>query len=343
MAGSYIFNRPSTADFTPKAAQSIQRQQLGISGFTTATIATDTLVVTSTATIASLTVTSAARVQAVVATSSISGTSGTITNTWATRTLAATSAVSGQTVAATSALSGQSLAISSAGTVSGLLIGGGLGGMYAEGLVGGTDSQITLNSVPGSYTAGVAGGGLLIDLVLATGKVTFYAESVTTAGGGHAHLDVLNWDSTGKISVIQLAASSGISGGTVAATSAVSGQSVAATSSLSGSSGGVTNTWTAGAASVAGGLVLGYAAKTTTYPVTANDHTINCTSGTFTVTLETATIAGQIHIIKNSGTGIITIATTAAQTIDGFASGAITLAQYDSLTVQSNGANWIIL
>ena len=108
MAGSYIFNRPSTADFTPKAAQSIQRQQLGISGFTTATIATDTLVVTSTATIASLTVTSAARVQAVVATSSISGTSGTITNTWATRTLAATSAVSGQSVAATSSLTGSS-------------------------------------------------------------------------------------------------------------------------------------------------------------------------------------------------------------------------------------------
>ena len=94
---------------------------------------------------------------------------------------------------------------------------------------------------------------------------------------------------------------------------------------------------------LAGGLVLGYVAKTTTYQVTANDYTINCTSGTFTVTLETATIAGQVHNIKNSGTGIITVATTSAQTIDGKASGAITLIQYDNLTVQSNGANWIIL
>ena len=92
-----------------------------------------------------------------------------------------------------------------------------------------------------------------------------------------------------------------------------------------------------------GGTTLGYVAKTGTYGVAATDYTVDCTSGTFTVTLETATTAGQIHNIKNTGTGIITIATTSAQTIDGGASGSITLAQYDNLTVQSDGANWIIL
>jgi len=92
-----------------------------------------------------------------------------------------------------------------------------------------------------------------------------------------------------------------------------------------------------------GGTTLGYVAKTGTYGIAATDYTIDCTSGTFTVTLETATTAGQIHNIKNSGTGIITVATTSSQTIDGGASGSITLAQYDNLTVQSNGANWIIL
>lgn len=92
-----------------------------------------------------------------------------------------------------------------------------------------------------------------------------------------------------------------------------------------------------------GGTTLGYVAKTGTYGVAATDYTVDCTSGTFTVTLETATTAGQIHNIKNTGTGIITIATTSAQTIDDGASGSITLAQYDNLTVQSDGANWIIL
>ena len=92
------------------------------------------------------------------------------------------------------------------------------------------------------------------------------------------------------------------------------------------------------------GVLAGYAAKTTTYGVLATDDTINCTSGTFTVTLLTAVgIAGQVFIVKNSGTGVITIATTSSQTIDGYASGVILLNQYDSLTVQSDGANWIII
>ena len=92
------------------------------------------------------------------------------------------------------------------------------------------------------------------------------------------------------------------------------------------------------------GVLAGYAAKTTTYGVLATDDTINCTSGTFTVTLLTAVgIAGQVFIIKNSGTGVITIATTSSQTIDGGASGSILLNQYDALEVQSDGANWIII
>ena len=106
--------------------------------------------------------------------------------------------------------------------------------------------------------------------------------------------------------------------------------------------------------SITGGSIFGasvaasrsaYAAKTTTYTiVSATDDYINCTSGTFTVTLPTAvSIAGQEFIIKNSGTGVITIATTSSQTVDGGASGSVTLNQYDSLSVMSDGANWIIV
>lgn len=90
-----------------------------------------------------------------------------------------------------------------------------------------------------------------------------------------------------------------------------------------------------------GGITFPYRAVTTTYPVTANDSTVDCTSGTFNVTLPTAVgVAGKQYIIKNSGGGTITLNTTSSQTIDGDLTK--TLAQYSSYFVESNGANWII-
>jgi len=87
-----------------------------------------------------------------------------------------------------------------------------------------------------------------------------------------------------------------------------------------------------------------YLAITALRTLDVTDSTVNCTANSFTVTLPTAVgISGRIYNIKNSGTGVITIATTSSQTIDGQASSAITLNQYDNLTVQSNNANWIIL
>lgn len=74
------------------------------------------------------------------------------------------------------------------------------------------------------------------------------------------------------------------------------------------------------------------------------DFTVNCTANSFAVTLPTAIgITGQEFRIKNSGTGVTTINTTAGQTIDGQVSGAISLPQYSALQVLSDGANWIIL
>jgi hypothetical protein len=88
----------------------------------------------------------------------------------------------------------------------------------------------------------------------------------------------------------------------------------------------------------------GYVAKTATYGMDPTDHTVDCTANSFTVTLPTAVgFEGRIYNIKNSGSGIITVATTDGQTVDGFASGGITLNQNDNLQVQSDGANYIIL
>lgn len=86
-----------------------------------------------------------------------------------------------------------------------------------------------------------------------------------------------------------------------------------------------------------------YVAKTTTYAILTSDDIVDCTSGTFTVTLPTAvTVTGKTYNIKNSGTGVITIATTSAQTIDGGATATLKV-QYVSVTVVSDGSNWKVI
>lgn len=105
---------------------------------------------------------------------------------------------------------------------------------------------------------------------------------------------------------------------------------------------------TGGVSGRTGGLTLGslapnYVAKTAGYTPTVTDYTIDCTTGTFSVTLPTAVgITGRIYVIKNSGTGVITIATTSAQTIDGASTQTLST-QYSAYMVQSTGANWIII
>lgn len=99
---------------------------------------------------------------------------------------------------------------------------------------------------------------------------------------------------------------------------------------------------TTGIMSTSGAFVGSYVAVTTTYAIQPLDYQVDCTSGTFTVTLPTAVgIKGHVYSIKNSGTGTITVATTSAQTIDGVTTQ--TLAQWDNLMVMSNNAGWIIL
>lgn len=92
----------------------------------------------------------------------------------------------------------------------------------------------------------------------------------------------------------------------------------------------------------AGGIITNYVAKTATYSILRNDYLINCTSGTFTVTLPTAVgFTWQTYVIKNSGAWVITLDTTSSQTIDGVTTQ--TLAASLSLTVTSTWANWIII
>jgi hypothetical protein len=94
---------------------------------------------------------------------------------------------------------------------------------------------------------------------------------------------------------------------------------------------------------VEGSLSLSYVAKTSTYTATSADHTIDCTSGTFTVNLPTAVgIKGRIYVIKNTGTGVITVDGNSTETIDGATTQTLSV-QYQSITIQSDNANWIII
>ena len=88
--------------------------------------------------------------------------------------------------------------------------------------------------------------------------------------------------------------------------------------------------------------IFAYTAKTTTYTAGAEDYVIHCTIGTFTVNLPTAVgITGKVYIIKNSGSGLITIDPNGSQTIDGVTT--YTMGGAESVQVISTGSNWITL
>lgn len=92
-----------------------------------------------------------------------------------------------------------------------------------------------------------------------------------------------------------------------------------------------------------GSIVLPYATASSTYAIRTQDYLVNFTSGTFTATLPTAVgCTGKEYRLKNSGTGVITIATTSSQTIDGATTYSLG-SQWKYVSVVSTGVNWIIM
>jgi hypothetical protein len=96
------------------------------------------------------------------------------------------------------------------------------------------------------------------------------------------------------------------------------------------------------AAAPAASAARAYRAITSAYSVQAGDEQIDCTSGTFTVTLPTAAgITGQVFSIKNSGNGKITLVPAPGETIDGGPDWV--LKHYVNIAVMSAGTHWIIV
>ncbi len=99
----------------------------------------------------------------------------------------------------------------------------------------------------------------------------------------------------------------------------------------------------AGRTRLDGGVRLGYRAVTASTTADVNtDYVIRATSGTFVVNLPTAVgNTGQIFIIKNSGSGTISVTPSGAELIDD--GSPFPLSQYDSVTIMSTGAGWIVI
>lgn len=80
----------------------------------------------------------------------------------------------------------------------------------------------------------------------------------------------------------------------------------------------------------------------TTASAAAGTHYIYLVSGTTTLTLPTAVGNTSFYTVKNVGAGVVTVATTSSQTIDG--SQPITLPVANTaLDIVSDGANWSII
>lgn len=87
--------------------------------------------------------------------------------------------------------------------------------------------------------------------------------------------------------------------------------------------------------------LVAYAAKTSAYTATVADHTLNVTSGTFTLDLPAAsTCTGQSLNVKNSGTGVVTLDGNSSETVDGIATYPLGPRSYVQIT--STGSAWIL-
>ena len=92
---------------------------------------------------------------------------------------------------------------------------------------------------------------------------------------------------------------------------------------------------------VGGSLATAIKTISSYYTASVGDYTLLCNS-TLTITLPDATGAtGRIYVIKNIGTGIVTVSRS-GQTIDGAASQTLSN-QYQSMMIQSDGNEWYII
>jgi hypothetical protein len=228
--------------------------------------------------------------------------------------------------------------------------------------------NVTLSQSGQQITIAATGG---VNSVAVTGHTQIRGDVVLVAGSGVGLLESgqnITISATGGVTSIAVTGNAAITGAvTLIAGSGVtlteSGQNITiASTGGGGGSGTVTSVAiaTPNRFSVTGSPIISSGtitlanrainAQTADYTLTATDSTVtfDASGASRTATLPTAVgTSGTVYVIKkidSSTTNTVTLATTSAQTIDGIASGTLKLAtQYESITVESDGANWLIL
>lgn len=112
---------------------------------------------------------------------------------------------------------------------------------------------------------------------------------------------------------------------------------------LGGGNVGINNASPNSSLQVSGSFASKYNATATGITLDGTYGTVNVTATGQTITLPTAaSITGRVYTIKLTASGSATVATTSSQTIDGATTYSLS-AQYKYVSVQSDGANWMII
>jgi hypothetical protein len=208
-----------------------------------------------------------------------------------------------------------------------------------------TDQAPSVSSVKSYYTAGT---GISLSSGTIASTITQYTDeqaqdqaaslftSGTHTGISYSYIDASNKiDSTVSLAGFSIDALSDVDTTTSAPSS---GQALAWDGSK----------WIPTTISGGGGSRVAITEKTASFSIPSPDpsvvqehYSFNSSSAT-TATLPTAVgNSGLVFIITRTGTGAVTVATTSAQTISGLSSLSIA-SQWSSVTVKSDGSNWII-
>lgn len=232
---------------------------------------------------------------------------------------------------------------------------------------GGGDIALMSNAYFNNPNFVYAGSNLAASYRLQDGIHKWFIAPTGTAGNTITFTQAMTLDASGRLGIGTTSPGSRLDvSGTATATnlSVTTNATVGGTLRVTGTTTlGTTNTGAINASSVdagtgngsfgnvySGGIVqmLGVNVKyrniSATYTATtSDDYFINITSGTFTLNLPTAaTPYGQVYVIKNSGTGTITVDPNGSQTIDGATTFTMNV-QNGSITIIGDGTNWKIV
>ena len=205
-------------------------------------------------------------------------------------------------------------------------------------------SNVTISGgSTGTVTNVATGTGLSGGPITTTGTISLANTAVTAGSYGNATtVGSFTVDAQGRLTAASNVAIGSLPNSALANSTATLGNT---TITLGGSTTTVGNLILTNV--TINGAAFAYVGKTAGYTVTGVNYTVaaNASTGALSITLPTSVgITGKVYVIKkmDSTANVVTVATTSSQTIDGATTRALSL-QYDAISVQSDGANWIVI